>query len=413
MGHMAKIANTDFKRDFGGGITNDAATQQRLTAAGVDGKAMLDGVDADKNGKIEGAELDALWKKIDEFDHDGNAGSITDLKALSLVGALRTPGVGPALERGAKGAEVKAAQDLLIALGYSTGEKGADSDFGGSTFNAVKLFQSDNGLPVTGILDATTLAKLKAAKPVTPEYGEMFKDGILQTTYGIGFDEAGWGTIATQEVVTGLIGRGFHQLDATELAAKGLPADGVFYVKTFKYQGKDVEARVRFVNETSANPKAQFATGMKNDDLIIYGGHGRRGSGPDFDADKSPAGNFVVGPPYEEGHYTLGANDLDKPNALSSGYQLMFFNGCNTKLYADDFRSRASKKGDKTLDLVLTSTELYWSETASNTLIFLDGVMAGKSMKAIKDDLEANNQYAASEWHGEAFRTDGFRNNGR
>jgi peptidoglycan hydrolase-like protein with peptidoglycan-binding domain len=35
-----------------------------------------------------------------------------------------------------------------------------DGQFGNATLNAIKMFQSQNKLPVTGIADATTLAKL-------------------------------------------------------------------------------------------------------------------------------------------------------------------------------------------------------------------------------------------------------------
>jgi peptidoglycan hydrolase-like protein with peptidoglycan-binding domain len=51
--------------------------------------------------------------------------------------------------------------DLGIVLkGYEEGKNGNDSIFGNNTFDAVLLFQSNNGLSETGIVDSKTLLKL-------------------------------------------------------------------------------------------------------------------------------------------------------------------------------------------------------------------------------------------------------------
>ena len=73
----------------------------------------------------------------------------------------------PTLRKGSKGADVKALQEQLIALGYSCGSWGADGDFGTATENAVKAFQKASGLTVDGIVGAKTYAALEGAK--TPE----------------------------------------------------------------------------------------------------------------------------------------------------------------------------------------------------------------------------------------------------
>jgi len=66
-----------------------------------------------------------------------------------------------ALSRGhTDSAAVKELQELLLAKGYNLGSWGADGDFGGATEAAVKKFQSDNGLSVTGIADEATWQKL-------------------------------------------------------------------------------------------------------------------------------------------------------------------------------------------------------------------------------------------------------------
>lgn len=72
----------------------------------------------------------------------------------------------PLLMIGDKGGYVKAAQTLLIALGYDCGNKPligtekADGDFGRATERAVGFFQSKNGLEVDGEIGGATWAAL-------------------------------------------------------------------------------------------------------------------------------------------------------------------------------------------------------------------------------------------------------------
>ena len=54
------------------------------------------------------------------------------------------------LKKGSYGKSVKSLQTLLIAQGYSCGSYGADGDFGNSTLNAVKKFQTTKKLIVDG-----------------------------------------------------------------------------------------------------------------------------------------------------------------------------------------------------------------------------------------------------------------------
>lgn len=66
------------------------------------------------------------------------------------------------LKKGDKGEAVKALQIMLVALGYSVGSTGADSDFGTATETAVKKFQSDNKLTSDGVAGADTWSTLIA-----------------------------------------------------------------------------------------------------------------------------------------------------------------------------------------------------------------------------------------------------------
>ena len=439
-----KITSNQFKQEFKSGVTNDAATQARLNKAGIDGKKLLDGADTNKDGKIDKPEeLDKLFKKIDDFDADGSRSTITGAKPNAAVAALRAPpppagpaaaaggAVGPdlyskeagTLAKGAKGPEVKAAQEKLIKAGYELPRHGADSDFGNETAAAVKQFQTNNKLTPTGELDVNTLDKLNKAPPSNkaeqfPEYDKMFKDGVLQTTMGLGFDEDGNDVGLRRDLLQGLQERGFEKLDVKNLSddqlkkkgfdPKTIDRDATYYSKPFEHDGKTVQSLVKLVDRNTAGAKEKFSEGMKNDDLILYSGHGRRGSGPDFDHANSAAGNYVIGKPGEAGHYKLGENDLSKQGATSNNYQLMFFDACNTNKYVDDLRSRPKNKDAGNLDIVASTRELPWSTSKGDVLGMLDGVMGGKSINSIKAGLDKDNQASGT---GPAFVADGFKGN--
>lgn len=70
------------------------------------------------------------------------------------------PSAVPVLKSGAKGEQVKQMQERLIALLYLTGK--ADGDFGPGTKQAVKDFQSRNGLQADGIAGQQTLEAMFA-----------------------------------------------------------------------------------------------------------------------------------------------------------------------------------------------------------------------------------------------------------
>lgn len=88
---------------------------------------------------------------------DCKAGSVysrtTGQKCLAIVGVSPTPN--SILAKGTTGNEVKAVQTALTKQGYTLS---ADGKFGPKTEEAVKKFQSMRGLPVTGIIDDTTMS---------------------------------------------------------------------------------------------------------------------------------------------------------------------------------------------------------------------------------------------------------------
>ena len=64
------------------------------------------------------------------------------------------------LRKGMKGKDIEAMQAILIAKGYSCGTYGTDGEFGSSTENAVRSFQTDRKISVDGIVGIKTWSEL-------------------------------------------------------------------------------------------------------------------------------------------------------------------------------------------------------------------------------------------------------------
>ncbi len=327
--------------------------------------------------------------------------------------------------KNAKGPAVGKMQEALQTAGYKLPKYGADGKFGDETVKALKKFQTDHCLKDTGRLDKQTMEQLSIASTKFPEYGKLFADGKLNSTIAVGFDEKRSDKAETKDVIAGLTTRGYTQLDpntaATDKAmgerfkAAGIdPAtaktDGLqYFTKTFKYGVKDVTSVVKLITPDTPQAKDKFAKAMGGSELVIYSGHGRYGSGPDFDPITSPKGNFVIGKPYEAGHVALnrGQTDVQK-TTMTKDYQLMMFDGCTTNYYVDDLR-RAPGKDSKNLDLVVSTGSLPWSTGSTDVLRMLDGVTEGQSINQIKSDLEDINREPGSK--AQLWKVDGFNDN--
>lgn len=115
--------------------------------------------------RYKGGGFEAMKRAV------GNPVSATEHKKDELFARFRADGSFdargvpsnsiPALRKGDSGPQVSEAQTWLVARGYFVGPGGVDGDFGNATENALKAFQRDNGLPVTGILDDETEERLR------------------------------------------------------------------------------------------------------------------------------------------------------------------------------------------------------------------------------------------------------------
>ena len=118
------------------------------------------------------AESDSRWKVVNNsimlLKECRSATELTAIINGEVVDVLEvhatatpTPSVNyNTLSKGSQGPEVLAMQNRLYELGYLKDTR--DGQFGNNTMTAVKIFQSQAGLPVTGIADAATLNALYA-----------------------------------------------------------------------------------------------------------------------------------------------------------------------------------------------------------------------------------------------------------
>lgn len=85
---------------------------------------------------------------------------------------------------GASGSWVTVLQSYLTGKGYSVGSAGMDGIYGSGTQSAVKRFQAANGLPPSGVADASTWAALGFAASIetAPGSGLLAVLNTLATT---------------------------------------------------------------------------------------------------------------------------------------------------------------------------------------------------------------------------------------
>ncbi len=182
-------------------------------------------------------------------------------------------------------------------------------------------------------------------------------------------------------------------------------------MKSFPHDDKPVKAVTRLITPDTQNAKEKFADAMAHDEVVMYTGHGRYGTGPDFDHYDSAKDNFRIGDKTRQNTMALGENDLQKTK-LTKDYQLMFFDGCNTKFYMDDLRSwKAQGKDTKNLDVIGANTELSWGTSAQDVLAVTNGLTAGRSIDDIKRDLNQINNKGPNDKMKDKFMANGFEDN--
>jgi hypothetical protein len=241
-----------------------------------------------------GADRAVQLKPAADADAAGDADD--DLKLTPIIDAER-----PTWTK----KELIPIQKQLIRLGLY--RLTADGIMGqGTESGLVEAFGGDEWRTLT---PAECLDRLTAAKPPAGgkkgehalRYGEMFKDGVIDMTLALGFDEDGFNKDGLTNLQDALNEHSFAQDAAT--AAKlfqhaGRKVDeksfGEMWVKrdalTYKPPAGDarqIHAVVRLVYSLDGSKGKEVAQaykeGMAESDVAYYSGHGRYGSGPDFD----------------------------------------------------------------------------------------------------------------------------------
>ncbi len=138
----------------------------------IGGAITMDAVEMQNNGSVTSEESQQRWNSIGDtvngFKNVNSAGGLNAIvngERIEAVIATPTPEplTTPApqyttLSKGDDSEDVKKMQQRLYDIGYL--EDTADGKFGNNTQTAVKLFQQEAGLEVTGIADNDTLVVL-------------------------------------------------------------------------------------------------------------------------------------------------------------------------------------------------------------------------------------------------------------
>jgi hypothetical protein len=302
----------------------------------------------------------------------------------------------------------------------------------------------------------------------SPRHDKLFSEQLVSIVIAVGFDEYGSNRPIDDQVKEGLLSRGFSldtgaalaRLAAGKRIAPARP--GELYIASGVARDSanrpvDAVVSLALAGDGSAGGDAATAylEGLGRCDVAAYGGHGRYGTGPDFDynftADlvdehgdvtasfseykdleeyltaagkahgRSPtneyrhllktrrlvirrinSGNLVVNlrnyHAGEFGSHLMVDQLATDPNIrrmskqkFDKRYRLWLFNGCRTHDYFYNLRKLNPAANAGGLDLVGTRRVIYWNAMGDSLLAFLDGVLARDNHKALVARLSAVN----------------------
>jgi hypothetical protein len=179
-----------------------------------------------------------------------------------------------------------------------------------------------------------------------------------------------------------------------------------------------------------------YGYGLAHDEIIIYIGHGRYGSGPDFDAKKSPEENFIIGidTALQEAGRRTGVEEarrqgveIDEEHDLlemvqageidQNRYRLLFFHACTSLAYLDEIREHIG--GAENVDVVATRSPSRFAIAESlvgldDTQRFLDGLFKSESIESIiagLNDIQKERDIGTGFPSGGIYTSSGFGDN--
>jgi peptidoglycan hydrolase-like protein with peptidoglycan-binding domain len=354
---------------------------------------------------------------------------------------------GKALSRSDPASAVKPVQTALLDLGYSLLRYKDDGSYGNETTQAIAQFRADRGVTEGEGMDANAMRRLDALAPAAGaqeehdlDYGRLFEDGKLDVTLSIGYDEAQTHFADLDEARAWMArmklvktspaaapapeaappadgeGAGAPAPDPNADTRKGISTPEVYQgTRTVTYPDatgarvtKTIAVTITIVPPGTGGKQA-FAKGLDQSEVSLYSGHARRGIGPDFDKDKSPYENFVIGVgsalhkqgraqaagAVAESHYVIAKkNDLEamKDRWDPERYRVWFFNACSSIAYMDELRGGLlpEKMDRHSLDLFGTNTEVPIAAGLAPVFANLEGILEGRTMEEIVRRMQAS-----------------------
>lgn len=302
----------------------------------------------------------------------------------------------------------------------------------------------------------------------SPWYEQLFAEQLLTVVVAVGFDEYGSNRSQDALVQQGLKDRGFARDDdgvVRRIAEAKRPAPkraAAHYLRrgaALDGAGRPVDVALTLVcagdGSAGGDAASVFLEGLGRCDLAMYGGHGRYGTGPDFDynftadlldehgeitasfSEYKDLEEFLAdaGRPYKrsallEYRRLLGKGRLQirrvnsgnlvinlrnyhagefgshlmvdqlktDPNirrmskqVFDKRYRLWMFDGCRTNDYFYNLRKLNPKVNAGGLDLIGTRRVCYWSMIGASLLRLLDDVLARRTFKEILHNLAETN----------------------
>ncbi len=438
--------------------TRNPEVARQLQAAGLDADDIRDvaGQDQVIRGSTE---FGRLFEKLDQrADTDGNRSTIDLGESGSLTragrayealrthadanrtraareGGARFSGVTPldevaagsrTLNTGSTGDGVRRVQQALIDMGYANPDTLTMGTYDAETARGVRRFQQDVGLGIDGRVGSETLGALAATAPppgqvleTSPEYRRLFADGRLDVTIALGFDEGftdnggthhpGAHHESERQVLEGLRARGFRAVSAADIGRMSaadrqrlrlqdadLDPNARYFIKDDGRGGSD-DVVVRLITPSvgGAEARASFERAIQQDEVVIYSGHARYGTGPDFDhKTQSGAGNFVIDGHGNRTHdfapaglrATLGRESRSDLRGLTQrpDYQLLVFNACSTEEYLHNLRNPSIfDRNMGNTDIITSTIPTRIATNTDHTFGFFDGIMRQDSTRSM------------------------------
>jgi hypothetical protein len=346
---------------------------------------------------------------------------------------------GASLKKTDPKAVVKPVQTALLDIGYTLLRYKDDGKFGGETSTAIDQFRADSKIADGEGFNAAAIKALDKRAPAPGkqeqhylDYGRLFADNRLDVTIGIGYTEEmshirdlaatrSWLTDHKMKLASGgpanpaaPTGNAEGDTDAQKQSPISVTEtwEGKFTVTYPDAAGaritKEITVSIRLVPPGTGG-KASFAKGLNESELTIYAGHARRGIGPDFDRDKSPYENFVIGvnsalhkagrvvapTAVEQSHYVVGKkNDLEAMTSAGAWdqekYRVWFFAACSSIAYVDEIRGGLlpEKMDRHNLDIFGTTQTIPIAGGMAPVFAQLDGILAADTMEAIVERMQ-------------------------